>query len=268
MVETIVYEIWVAGRFGEIIHHRKLSFEKVLTRVNLACINLPVVNIHLESDRDAGRAPPFRSAYRTRRSLLFLRFFNDSLTREAGGATRPTPLAHCRPAHSPDVALNLFIRKANGLCSTPLACHLATLLRAIRSTDKERRSIERRSCIKNLALRLGCIGALHPSAVLGLSASAAMKNLRSDRDWVLCPIVIWAPLTSGVGVRFLTACGIELAIRHAARHGQFLFNRAWGRRLHSRMGRGFQPQYMLHVQMTFGVSRLNCAGALCPNHTS
>ena len=58
MVETIVYEIWVAGRFDEIIHHRKLSFEKVLTRVNLACINLPVVNIHLESDRDAGRAPP------------------------------------------------------------------------------------------------------------------------------------------------------------------------------------------------------------------
>ena len=147
MVETIVYEIWAVGRFDEIIHHGKLSFEKVLTRVNLACINLPVVNIHLESDRDAGRAPPFRSAYRTRRSLLFLRFFNDSLTREAGGATRPTPLAHCRPAHSPDVALNLFIRKANGLCSTPLACHLATLLRAIRSTDKERRSIERRSCV-------------------------------------------------------------------------------------------------------------------------
>ena len=165
MVETIVYEIWVAGRFDEIIHHWKHSFEKVLTRVNLACINLPVVNIHLESDRDAGRAPPFRSAYRTRRSLLFLRFFNDS----------------------PDVALNLFIRKANGLCSTPLACHFATLLRAIRNTDKERRSIERRSCVKNLALRLGCIGALHPSAVLGLSASAAMKNLRSDRDWVLCP---------------------------------------------------------------------------------
>ena len=230
MVETIVYEIWVAGRFGEIIHHRKLSFEKVLTRVNLACINLPVVNIHLESDRDAGRAPPFRSAYRTRRSLLFLlflRFFNDSLTREAGGATRPTPLAHCRPAHSPDVALNLFIRKANGLCSTPLACHFATLLRSIRSTDKERRSIERRSCVKNLALRLGWIGALHPSAVLGLSASAAMKNLRSDRDWVLCPTVIRASLTTGVGVRFLTACGIELAIRHVSRHGQFLLNRAW-----------------------------------------
>ena len=171
MVETIVYEIWVAGRFDEIIHHRKLSFEKVLTRVNLACINLPVVNIHLESDRDAGRAPPFRSAYRTRRSLLFLRFFNDSLTREAGGAMRPTPLA----------------------------CHFATLLRAIRSTDKERRSIERRSCVKNLALRLGCIGALHPSVVLGLSASAAMKNLRSDRDWVLCPTVIRARLTTGVG---------------------------------------------------------------------
>lgn len=174
MVETIVYEIWAVGRFDEIIHHGKLSFEKVLTRVNLACINLPVVNIHLESGRDAGRAPPFRSAYRTRRSLLFLRFFNDSLTREAGGATRPTPLAHCRPAHSPDVALNLFIRKANGLCSTPLACHLATLLRAIRSTDKERRSIERRSCVKNLATRLGCIGALHPPAALGLSGSAAM----------------------------------------------------------------------------------------------
>ena len=187
MVETIVYEIWAAGHFDEIIHHGKLSFEKVLTRVNLACINLPVVNIHLESDRDAGRAPPFRSAYRTRRSLLFLRFFSDSLTREAGGATRPTPMAPCRPAHSPDVALNLFIRKANGLCSTRLACHFATLLRAIRSTDKERRSIERRSCVKNLALRLGCIGALHPSAVLGLSASAAMKNLRFDRDWVLCP---------------------------------------------------------------------------------
>ena len=114
--------------------------------------------------------------------------------------------AHCRfsctndgPAHSPDVALNLFIRKANGLCSTPLARHFATLLRAIRSTDKERRSIERRSCVKNLALRLGCIGALHPSAVLGLSASAAMKNLRSDRDWVLCPTVIRARLTTGVG---------------------------------------------------------------------
>lgn len=176
MVETIVYEIWVAGRFDEIIHHRKLSFEKVLTRVNLACINLPVVNIHLESDRDAGRAPPFRSAYRTRRSLLFLRFFNDSLTREAGGATRPTPLAHCRPAHSPDVALNLFIRKANGLCSTPLACHFATLLRAIRSTDKERRSIERRSCVKNLATRLGCIGALHPLAVLGLSVLTMLRD--------------------------------------------------------------------------------------------
>ena len=227
-----------------------------------------MVNIHLESDRDAGRAPPFRSAYRTRRSLLFLRFFSDSLTREAGGATRPTPLAHCRPAHSPDVALNLFIRKANGLCSTPLACHFATLLRAIRSTDKERRSIERRSCVKNLATRLGCIGALHPSAVLGLSASAAMGNLRSDLDWVLCPIVIRAPLTTGVGVRFLTACGIELAIHHAARHGQFFLNRAWARRLQSRMGRGFQPQYMLHVQMTFGVSCLNCAWALCSNHAS
>ena len=245
MVETIVYEIWAAGHFGEIIHHRKLSFEKVLTRVNLACINLPVVNIHLESDRDAGRAPPFRSAYRTRRSLLFLRFFNDSLTREAGGATRPTPLAHCRPAHSPDVALNLFIRKANGLCPTPLACHFATLLRAIRSTDKERRSIERRSCVKNLAQK---------------------SPLR--RDWVLCPAVIRAPLTTGVGVRFLTACGIELAICHAARHGQFLLNRAWARRLQSRMGRGFQPQYMLHVQMTFGVSCLNCAWALCSNHAS
>lgn len=135
--------------------------KKVLTRVNLACINLSVVNIHLESDRDAGRAPPFRSAYRTRRSLLFLRFFNDSLTREAGGATRPTPLAHCRPAHSPDVALNLFIRKANGLCSTPLACHFATLLRAIRSTDKERRSIERRSCV------------LEPCNAMGLYWSAS-----------------------------------------------------------------------------------------------
>ncbi len=176
MVETIVYEIWAAGHSDKIIHHRKLSFEKVLTLVNLACINLPVVNIHLESDRDAGRAPPFRSAYRTRRSLLFLRFFNDSLTREAGGATRPTPLAHCRPAHSPDVALNLFIRKANGLCSTPLACHFATLLRAIRSTDKERRSIERRSCVKNLALRLGYISALHPPAVLGLSALTMLRD--------------------------------------------------------------------------------------------
>ena len=176
MVETIVYEIWAAGHFNEIIHHGKLSFEKVLTGVNLTCINLPVVNIHLESDRDAGRAPPFRSAYRTRRSLLFLRFFNDSLTREAGGATRPTPLAHCRPAHSSDVALNLFIRKANGPCSTPLACHLATLLRAIRSTDKERRSIERRSCVKNLATRLGSIGALHPPAVLGLSALTMLRD--------------------------------------------------------------------------------------------
>ena len=170
MVETIVYEIWAAGHSDKIIHHRKLSFENMLTRVNLACINLPVVNIHLESDRDAGRTPPFRSAYRTRRSLLFLRFFNVSLTREAGGATRPTPLAHCRPAHSPDVALNLFIRKANGLCSTPLACHFATLLRAIRSTDKERRSIERRSCVKKHALRLGCIGAHHPPVVLELYA--------------------------------------------------------------------------------------------------
>lgn len=220
--------MWVAGRFDEIIHHRKLSFEKVLTRVNLACMNLPVVNIHLESDRYAGRAPPFRSAYRTRRSLLFLRFFNDSLTREAGGATRPTPLAHCRPAHSPDVALNLFIRKANGLCSTPLACHLATLLRAIRSTDKERRSIERRSCVKNLATRLGCIGALHPPAALGLSASAAMKTS------VPTVIGFCAPRDSGSThnrgwVRFITACGIELAIRHAARHGQFFLNRAWGR---------------------------------------
>lgn len=182
MVETIVYEIWVAGRFDEIIHHRKLSFEKVLTRVNLACINLPVVNIHLESDRDAGRAPPFRSAYRTRRSLLFLRFFNDSLTREAGGATRPTPWRTAAPPIPRMVALNLFIRKANGLCSTPLACHFATLLRAIRSTDKERRSIERRSCVKNIVTRLGCIGALHPPAVLGLSASTRMKNLRFDRD--------------------------------------------------------------------------------------
>lgn len=268
MVETIVYEIWVAGRFDEIIHHRKLSFEKVLTRVNLACINLPVVNIHLESDRDAGRAPPFRSAYRTRRSLLFLRFFNDSLTREAGGATRPTPLAHCRPAHSPDVALNLFIRKANGPCSTPLACHLATLLRAIRSTDKERRSIERRSCAKNLATRLGCIGALHPPAVLRLSASAAMKISVPTVIGFCAPPRYGLHSQPGLRVRFLTACGIELSIHHAARHGQFLFNRAWGRRLQSRMGRGFQPQYMLHVQMTFGVSCLNCAGALCSNHAS
>ena len=168
----------------------------------------------MKATETLGGQPPFRSAYRTRRSLLFLRFFNDSLTREAGGATRPTPLAHCRPAHSPDVAINLFIRKANGLCSTPLACHVATLLRAIRSTDKERRSIERRSCVKNLALRLGCIGVLHPPAVLRLSGSAAMKNLRSDRDWVLCPTVIGALLTTGVGVCFLTACGIELAIHH------------------------------------------------------
>lgn len=268
MVETIVYEIWAAGHFDEIIHHRKLSFEKVLTRVNLACINLPVVNIHLESDRDAGRAPPFRSAYRTRRSLLFLRFFNDSLTREAGGVTRPTPLAHCRPAHSPDVALNLFIRKANGLCSTPLACHFATLLRAIRSTDKERRSIERRSCV------------LEPCDAIGLywRASSAGRvrafwfgcdgNLRFDRDWILCPTVIRAPLTTGVGVCFLTACGIELAIHHAARHGHFLLNYAWDPCFQSRMGRGFQPQYVLHVQMTFGVSCLNCAGALCSNHAS
>ena len=231
MVETIVYEIWAVGHFDEIIHHGKLSFEKVLTRVNLTCINLPVVNIHLESDR------------------------------EAGGATRPTPLAHCRPAHSPDVALNLFIRKANGLCSTPLACHLATLLRAMRSTDKERRSIERRSCVKNFAARLGCIGALHPPAVLGLSASAAMKNLRFDRDWFLRPTAIRAPLTTGVGVRFLTACGIELAIRHAARHGQFLLNRAW-------VEASNRNKYMLHVQMPFGVSCLNCAGALCSNHAS
>lgn len=150
----------------------------------------------------------------------------------------------------------------------PLACHLASLLRAIRSTDEERRSIERRSCVKNLATRLGCIGALHPPAVLGLSASTEMKNLRFDRDWVLCPIVIRAPLTTGVGVRFLSACRIELAIHHAARHGRFLFNRAWGQRLQSRMGRGFQSQYMLHVQMTFGVSCLNCAWALCSNHAS
>lgn len=231
MIETIVYEIWVAGRFDEIIHHRKLSFEKVLTWVNLACINLPVVNIHLESDRDAGRAPPFRSAYRTRRSLLFLRFFNDSLTREAGGATRPTPLAHCRPAHSPDVAINLFIRKANGLCSTPLACHLATLLRAIRSTDKERRSLERRSCVKNLATRLGCIGVHHPPAVLGHSAAAAMKNIRSDRDWALWPTVIRTPHTTGVG-RSLpkrvwdracdSSCGSTWAILSQSRMGPML----------------------------------------------
>lgn len=112
---------------------------------------------------------------------------------------RPTPLAHCRPAHSPDVALNLFIRKANGLCSTPLACHFASLLRAIRSTDKERRSIERRSCVKNLATRLGCIGAIHPPAALGLSGSAAMENLRFDRDWILCPTVIRDRLITGVG---------------------------------------------------------------------
>lgn len=111
----------------------------------------------------------------------------------------------------------------------PLACHFATLLRAIRSTDKERRSIERRSCVKNLATRLGCIGALHPPAALGLSGSAAMENLRFDRDRILCPTVIGAPLTTGVGVCFLTACGIELAIHHAARHGQFLLDRAWGR---------------------------------------
>ena len=150
----------------------------------------------------------------------------------------------------------------------PLACHFATLLRAIRSTDKERRSIERRSCVKNLATRLGCIGALHPPAVLGLSASVAMKNLRSDRDWVLCPAVIRAPLTTRVGVRFLSACGIELAIHHAARHGRFFLNRAWGRRLQSRIDRGFQPQYMLRVLMAFGVSCLNCAGALCSNHAS
>lgn len=147
MVETIVYEIWVAGRFDEIIHHRKLSFEIVLTRVNLACINLPVVNIHLESDRDAGRAPPFPLSISDSKKpslpSLLQRFANS----RGGRPTRPTPLAHCRPAHSPDVALNLFIRKANGLCPTPLACHFATLLRAIRSTDKERRSIERRSCV-------------------------------------------------------------------------------------------------------------------------
>ena len=150
----------------------------------------------------------------------------------------------------------------------PLACHFATLLRAIRSTDKERRSIERRSCVKNLATLLGCIGALHPPAVLGLSASAAMKNLRSDRDWVLCPTVIRIPFTTGVGVRFLTACGIELAIHHAARHGQFLLNYAWDPCFQSRMGRGLQPHYMLHVQMTFGVSCLNCAGTLCSNDAS
>lgn len=221
MIETIVYEIWVAGRFDEIIHHRKLSFEKVLTWVNLACINLPVVNIHLdESDRDAGRAPPFRSAYRTRRSLLFLRFFNDSLTREAGGATRPTPLAHCRPAHSPDVAINLFIRKANGLCSTPLACHLATLLRAIRSTDKERRSLERRSCVKNLATRLGCIGALHPPAVLGLSASVAMGNLRSGRDSGSTYNRGWGSLPNRVWNRACDSpCGSTWAILSQSRMG-------------------------------------------------
>lgn len=183
MVETIVYGIWAAGRFDEIIHYRKLSFEKVLTRVNLACINLPVVNIHLESDRDAERAPPFRSAYRTRRSLLFLRFFNDSLTREAGGATRPTPLAHCRPAHSPDVALNLFIRKANGLCSTPLACHLATLLRAIRSTDKERRSIERRS-LSVLLIALRRVARWHAKGVEQRPFAFRINKLRATSgEW-------------------------------------------------------------------------------------
>ena len=86
-----------------------------------------------------------------------------------------------------------------------------------------------------------------------------MKKLRSDRDWVLCPTVIRAPLTTGVGVRFLTTCGIELAIHHAARHARFFLNRAWGRRLQSRMGRGFQPQYMLHIQMPFDFSCLNRA---------
>ena len=203
-------------------------FRKVLTRVNLTCINVPVVNIHLESDRDAGRAPPFRSAYRTRRSLLFLRFFNDSLTREAGGATRPTPLAHCRPAHSPDVAFNLFIRKANGLCSTPLACHFATLLRAIRSTDKERRSIERRSCVKNLATRLGCIGGAPSAGRVRAFCFGRDENLRSGRDWVLCPTVIRAPLTTGVGgslpnrVRdraFDSPCGSTWAILAQSRIG-------------------------------------------------
>ena len=167
------------GRFGGIIYHGKLSFEKVLTRVNLACINLPVVNIHLESDRDAGRAPPFRSAYRTRRSLLFLRFFNDSLTREAGGATRPTPLAHCRPAHSPDVIPSLFIRKANGLCSTPLACHLATLLRAIRSTDKKRCSIERRFCVKGHSIP-SCLA----FSMLGLRRARVPFILGFHHAWV------------------------------------------------------------------------------------
>ena len=151
----------------------------MLTRVNLACINLPVVNIHLESDRDAGRAPPFRSAYRTRRSLLFLRFFNDSLTREAGGATRPTPLAHCRPAHSPDVIPSLFIRKANGLCSTPLACHLATLLRAIRSTDKKRRSIERRFYVEGHSIP-SCLG----FSMLGLRRARVPFILGSHHAWV------------------------------------------------------------------------------------
>ena len=209
MVETIVYEIWVAGRFDEIIHHRKLSFEKVLTRVNLACINLPVVNIHLESDRDAGRAPPFRSAYRTRRSLLFLRFFNDSLTREAGGATRPTPLAHCRPAHSPDVALNLFIRKANGLCSTLLACHLASLLRAIRSTDKERRSIERRSCVKNLATRLG-------------SVAHRDSGSTNNRGWRSLPKRVWdracdSPCGSTWAILAQLRMGPMLPIAHGSR---------------------------------------------------
>ena len=179
--------MWVAGRFDENIHHRKLSFEKVLTRVNLACINLPVVNIHLESDRDAGRAPPFRSAYRTRRSLLFLlffRFFNDSLAREAGGATRPTPLVHCRPAHSPDVIPSLFIRKANGLCSTPLACHLATLLRAIRSTDKKRRSIERRFCVEVILFRHEWVPSCLRSSMLGLRRARVPFILGFHHAWV------------------------------------------------------------------------------------
>lgn len=164
------------GVFDEIIHHRKLSFEIVLTRVNLACINLPVVNIHLESDRDAGRAPPFRSAYRTRRSLLFLRFFNDSLTREAGGPRAPPPWRTAAPPIPRMLPLTCLSGRRMASAPPPLACHLATLLRAIRSTDKERRSIERRSCVKNLATRLGCIGALHLTAVLGLSALTMLRD--------------------------------------------------------------------------------------------
>lgn len=57
MVETIVYEIWAAGHFDKIIHHGKLSFEKVLTWANLACINYPWLTSTLKATETLGGHP-------------------------------------------------------------------------------------------------------------------------------------------------------------------------------------------------------------------